>query len=156
MEGNEDIFKCIVAELNNQEYAIPVNKVGAIERELHITRVPKTPACVKGVINLRGVITPVVHLGKRFGMTTSTEMSESSRIIIIHMENYDVGLIVDAAYDVLNIPRDQLEPAPQVIGTVDVDYIKGVAKVNERLIMLLDLDNVLDIEELQSNRGKVG
>lgn len=156
MDGNANIYKCIVAQLDNQEYAIPVEKVGAIERKLHMTRVPKTAPCVKGVINLRGVITPIVHLRERFGMTSSVETNESNRIIIVHMENYDVGLIVDAAYDVLDIPQNKLEPAPQVIGAVDVDYIKGVAQVNDRLIMLLDLEKVLDLEALQTMKGKVG
>ncbi|QGH34556.1 chemotaxis protein CheW [Gracilibacillus salitolerans] len=135
----------IIIELDKEEYAIPVEVVGAIERMQHITRVPKTANFVKGVINLRGVVTPIIDLRERFGME-SMEQTESTRIIIIHMDKYDVGFIVDAAYDVLDIPEEAIEPAPQVIGTVDADYIGGVAKVDKRLIMLLELEKVLSQE----------
>ncbi|MDX8046959.1 chemotaxis protein CheW [Gracilibacillus sp. S3-1-1] len=134
--------KSIIIQLDQEEYAIPVEVVGAIERMQQITRVPKTASFVKGVINLRGVVTPIIDLRERFGITAA-DYTESTRIIIVHHEKYDVGFIVDAAYDVLEIPEDAIEPAPQVIGTVNVDYINGVIKVDKRLIMLLDLNKVL-------------
>ncbi|MGN8644977.1 chemotaxis protein CheW [Gracilibacillus sp. HCP3S3_G5_1] len=155
MEEAISNHKSIIIELDQEEYAIPVEVVGAIERIQHITRVPKTANFVKGVINLRGVVTPIIDLRERFGMTT-TEYTESTRIIIIHLEKYDVGFIVDAAYDVLEIPEDIIEPAPQVIGTIDADYINGVAKVGKRLIMLLDLERVLSLESYRAAAGQEG
>ncbi len=148
--------KSIIIELDKEEYAIPVSLVGGIERMQHITRVPKTATFVKGVINLRGVVTPILDLRERFGMEV-IQPTESTRIIIIHLEKYDIGFIVDAAYDVLDIDESIIEPAPKVIGTIDVDYIEGVAKVEDRLIMLLNLDKVLSFDsyEVMKERLKV-
>src|SRR5699024_11874727 len=86
----------------------------------------QTAAFVKGVINVRGVVTPIIDLRTRFGLEEA-EYSDSTRIIIIHMDEMEVGLIVDSANDVIDIPHDAIEPAPEVVGAVDVDYIKGVA-----------------------------
>ncbi|SFM31902.1 purine-binding chemotaxis protein CheW [Gracilibacillus orientalis] len=149
MEEITNNHKSIIIELDKEEYAIPVEVVGAIERMQFITRVPKTATFVKGVINLRGVVTPIIDLRERFGME-SIEQTESTRIIIIHMESNDVGFIVDAAYDVLDIPEDAIEPAPKVIGTIDADYIGGVAKVDKRLIMFLELEKVLSQESYRA------
>ncbi|KAB8138758.1 chemotaxis protein CheW [Gracilibacillus oryzae] len=143
----------IIIELDKEEYALPVERIGGIERMQHITRVPRTAEFVKGVINLRGVVTPIIDLRERFGMKP-IEYTDSTRIIIVHMDTLDVGFIVDAAYDVLDIPQELIEPAPKVIGTVDADYIDGVAKVDKRLIMLLQLENVLSIESYQNAKER--
>lgn len=134
--------KVIIFELANKEYAIEVGAVQGIERVISITRVPKTPSYVKGVINLRGVVTPIVDLRERF-MLDSKEMDDSSRVIIVSLEDYDVGLIVDAANDVLDIPTSSIEPQPEVVGGVESDFISGVAKVDKRLFVMLDLNKVL-------------
>ncbi|WP_186577690.1 chemotaxis protein CheW [Aquibacillus kalidii] len=152
--SNETV-KAIIFQLKDEEYAIPVQQVGSIERELHITRVPQTPDFVTGVINLRGVVTPIIDLRKRFGIEAS-EYTDSTRIIIVYISEMEVGLIVDAAYDVIDIAKDAIEPPPEVIGTVDADYIEGVAKVDSRLLMLLNLDKVLstqDYKELNNLEG---
>ncbi|SDJ72010.1 chemotaxis protein CheW [Sediminibacillus albus] len=147
-ESNQDI-KAIVFQLNEEEFAISVKQVGSIERMQHITRVPQTAEFVKGVINLRGVVTPIIDLRKRFGLEAS-EFTESTRMIIVYMEDMEVGLIVDAAYDVIDIPKGAVEPAPEVVGTVDVDYIEGVAKLDSRLLILLNMNNVLSYEEVKA------
>lgn len=136
-------LKVIIFELMNKEYAIEVEAVQGIERVISITRVPKTPSYVKGVINLRGVVTPIVDLRERFSLETK-EMDDSTRIIIVSLEDYDVGLIVDGANDVLDIPVDSIEPQPEVVGTVESDFIAGVAKVGKRLFVMLDLPRVLE------------
>ncbi|WHX27182.1 chemotaxis protein CheW [Virgibacillus halodenitrificans] len=141
--------KMIVFQLDNEEYAVSVQQVGLIERITPITRVPQTVDFVKGVINLRGVVTPIIDLRIRFGLSEA-EFTDHSRIIIVNMEDKEVGLIVDAANDVVDIPEETIEPAPEVIGTVDIDYIEGVAKLEERLIILLDLEKVLSAEEVNS------
>ncbi|UFU01046.1 chemotaxis protein CheW [Radiobacillus kanasensis] len=154
-EQNQQEFKAIVFQLQNEEYAIPVQQVGSIERIEHITRVPQTEEFVKGVINLRGVITPIIDLRKRFGMDEA-EFTDSTRIIIVYMNDLEVGLIVDAAYDVIDIPTEQIEPTPEVIGTVNVDYIEGVAKIDSRLLILLNMERVLasdEIDQLKSIEG---
>lgn len=136
-------MKVIIFELINKEYAIEVDAVQGIERVISITRVPKTPSYVKGVINLRGVVTPIVDLRERFSLETK-EMDDSTRIIIVSLEDYDVGLIVDGANDVLDIPIDSIEPQPEVVGAVESDFISGVAKVDKRLFVMLDLSKVLE------------
>jgi purine-binding chemotaxis protein CheW len=140
--------KVIVFQLEEEEYAVSVQQVGSIERIQPITRVPQTEAFVKGVINLRGVITPVIDIRIRFGLE-EMEYTESSRIIIVYLDDMEVGLIVDSANDVIDIPENSIEPAPEIIGALDTDYIEGVAKVNDRLLILLDLQKVLTPEEIK-------
>jgi purine-binding chemotaxis protein CheW len=140
---NQKEMKVIVFELMNKEYAISVDVVQSIEKMLSISRVPKTPSYVKGVLNLRGVVTPIVDLRARFGIDIK-EVDDSTRIIIVTLEDYDVGLIVDAANDVLDIPVESIEPQPEVVGSVEVDFISGVAKVDKRLLVMLNLDKVLE------------
>jgi purine-binding chemotaxis protein CheW len=145
--ANEDL-KVIIFLLKNEEYGIPVEYVGSIERIQSITRVPGTAKFVKGVINLRGVITPIIDLRERFGMEES-EYNEQNRIIIVTIDDKEVGIVVDSANDVIDIEKGSMEPPPEVIGSVDVDYIRGVAKLDKRLLILLNIDKVLSKEELQ-------
>ncbi|MFD1171901.1 chemotaxis protein CheW [Oceanobacillus picturae] len=147
--------KVIIFQLQNEEYAVSVQQVGAIERVLPITRVPQTADFVKGVINLRGVVTPVIDLRVRFNLE-ATEYNESTRIIIINLEDMEVGLIVDAANDVMDISEEAIEPPPEVIGTVDVDYIEGVVKMEDRLFILLDLKKVLTVDQMKELHGVEG
>lgn len=143
-----NIKKVIVFQLANEEYAVPVEQVGSIERITSITRVPQAKPFVKGVMNLRGVITPLIDLRTRFGIEEK-EFTNASRIIIVQIDHIEVGLIVDSANDVLDIAIKDIEPPPEVIGTVDVDYIEGVVKVEDRLLILLNLKKVLLEEELE-------
>lgn len=143
-----EFLKSIVFELNDEEYALPVELVGAIERIMPITRIPGVPSFVKGVLNLRGVVTPVIDLRDRFKFPTQKE-TDASRIIIIQHDEKDVGLIVDACYDVIDIPHQSIEPAPETVGSVKIDYINGVAKYNERLLILLNIDEILSDDVLK-------
>lgn len=140
---NQKEMKVIVFQLMDKEYAISVDVVQGIEKMLSISRVPKTPSYVKGVLNLRGAVTPIVDLRERFGLEVK-EMDDSTRIIIVTLEDYDVGLIVDAANDVLDIPVESIESQPEVVGSIEVDFISGVAKVEKRLLVMLNLDKVLE------------
>lgn len=145
------VEKVIVFELNNEEYAIPVKQVSGIERILQITRVPKASHFIKGVINLRGVVTPIIDLRARFGLD-EVAYDDSTRIIIVYYHEMEIGIIVDAAKDVIDIEESAVESAPEVIGTVDADYINGVVKVDNRLLVLLDLEKALDLNnELESS-----
>lgn len=139
--------KVIVFQLNEEEYAVPVEQVSFIERMEPITRVPRVATFVKGVINLRGIVTPIIDLRNRFGMPEASH-TETTRIIIIHLEEVEVGLIVDAANDVIDIPVNIIEPAPEVIGAMNVDYIEGVAKLDDRLLLLLNIQKVLTPEDI--------
>lgn len=139
--------KVIIFELEEEEYAIPVQSVGSIERILPITRVPSTPSFVKGVINLRGVVTPVIDLKEKLKEET-TVFDEQTRIIIVNVNEITVGFIVDSANDVIDINKEQIEPSPETIGTEVAEFIDGVVKMDNRLFILLDLEKILLKEEM--------
>lgn len=143
MSDQENDLKVIVFQLVNKEYAVPVQNVQSIEKVMHITRVPGVPDYVRGVINLRGVVTPIIDLRKRFLLEDAVE-SEHTRIIIITLGELEVGLIVDSANDVLDLSTESIEPQPQVVGSLETDFISGVAKIDRRLLILLQLDKVLE------------
>nr|WP_202409926.1 chemotaxis protein CheW [Halobacillus litoralis] len=143
-------MKVIVFQINDEEYTVPVDLVGSIERMMPVTRVPGTQPFVKGVLNLRGVVTPVIDLRERFGIEDVND-TDATRIITVKIHEMNVGLIVDAANDVLDLEEENIEPPPEVVGTVEVDYIQGVSKMDQRLFILLNLDKVLakdDVHEL--------
>ncbi|SOC35569.1 chemotaxis protein CheW [Ureibacillus acetophenoni] len=139
---DQEFMKVIIFQLGEKEYAIPVSNVQGIEKLMHITRVPKAEKYVKGVINLRGVVTPIIDLRERFGLPTA-EYMDSTRIIICTLDNMEVGFVVDSANDVIDIPVNSIENQPNVVGTVEVEFISGVAKIDNRLLILLHLNRVL-------------
>lgn len=139
--------KVVVFSLNEKEYAIDVQHIVAIENMLHITRVPHVPKFIKGVINLRGVIIPIIDLRIRFGVEEAN-YNQNTRIIIVSLADKEVGLIVDEANDVMNIQIDEIESQPDVIGTEKQNYITGVVKQNNRLLILLKLDKILNLQEV--------
>ncbi|MFC4768807.1 chemotaxis protein CheW [Effusibacillus consociatus] len=142
--------KYIVFRLLDEEYGVEVNQVRSIERMQRITRVPRTPEFVKGVINLRGVVTPIVDLKTRFGLGTEN-YTDSTRIIIVAVDEMEVGLIVDAASDVIDIPSEAIEPPPEAVGGVKASYLDGVANLGNRLLILLNLEKALNADELQQH-----
>ena len=113
-----------------------------------ITRVPKTPNFVKGVINLRGIVIPVIDLRGRFGLP-ETELTDNSRIIIVAANDLEVGFIVDSANDVMDVMSDTIENPPEVLGGIKAKYLSGVAKIGDnRLLILLNLAEVLNRNEI--------
>lgn len=141
-------IKVIIFRLKDEEYGVEVNQVKSIERMERITRVPNTPPFVKGVINLRGVVIPIIDLRNRFGIEL-LEYNDSTRIVIVNVDDVEVGLIVDAANDVVDIPVNAIEPPPKVVGGVESKYLRGVAKLSKRLLVLLNLDKVLNPDEIK-------
>jgi purine-binding chemotaxis protein CheW len=144
-----DEIKVIVFRLADEEYGVEVHQVRSIERMQNITRVPRTPAFVKGVINLRGVVTPIIDLKTRFNLGEES-YNDSTRIIIVAVDDMEVGLIVDAANDVIDIPVNSIEQPPAVVGGIKAAYLRGVAKLGDRLLIMLNLDKVLSLEEIQA------
>ncbi|USK61230.1 chemotaxis protein CheW [Peribacillus asahii] len=153
--STEQEMKIIVFQIKDKEYALPVERVRGIEKLLHITRVPKTLPFIKGVINLRGVITPIIDLRIRFGFD-EVVYNESTRIIIVVIEGMEVGLIVDSANDVMDIPIASIEPQPEVVGHRIDEYISGVAKIDKRLLVLVNLEKTLSLDALQESMRKEG
>ena len=136
----------VIFKLNGEHYGIDIKNVENIEKLIPITRVPYSENFVEGVVNLRGVIIPVVDLRKRFNIEPS-EMSDESRIIIVNLSELKVGMIVDTSSEVLKLDREDIDAAPSVRGNADIDYIREIGKNDGRIIMLIDLHKVLGIEE---------
>ena len=146
-------IKVIVFKLGTEEYGIEVDKVQTIERMLPITRVPKTYNFVKGVINLRGVVIPVIDLRGRFDLPEA-EHTEQTRIIIVAVSDMEVGFIVDSANDVIDLDPDRIESPPEVVGGIKAKYLHGVAKIDEnRLLIMLNLSEVLNKNEIIQLEG---
>lgn len=149
-------LKVIVFKLGEEEYGIEVDAVQTIERLMPITRVPKTLSFVKGVINLRGVVIPVIELRGRFGLP-SVEYTDQTRIIIVSMNEIEVGFIVDSANDVIDLNTDLIDAPPDVVGGVKAKYLRGVARISEeRLLVMLNLSeelNQAEISQLESFEG---
>lgn len=141
-------IKVIVFKLGEEEYGIEVDKVQTIERMIPITRVPKTYSFVKGVINLRGVVIPVIDLRGRFGLPEA-EFTDQSRIIIVAANEMEVGFIVDSANDVIDLNSDTIDSPPDVVGGVKAKYLQGVARISDdRLLVMLNLSEVLNRSEI--------
>ncbi|WP_169083060.1 chemotaxis protein CheW [Paenibacillus sp. PL91] len=141
-------LKVIVFALGNEEYGIEVDKVRTIERLSPITRVPKTASFIKGVINLRGVVVPVIDLRGRFNLSETTA-TENSRIIVVAVADIEVGFIVDSANDVIDIDTDTIDLPPEIVGGIKAKYLRGIAKLGEgRLLIMLNLSEVLNKNEI--------
>lgn len=132
----------VVFDLGSESYGVDISVVREIIRMQQITRVPRTPEFVEGVINLRGKVIPVIDLRKRFAMAAG-EPSKENRIVVVDIGGQDIGVVVDAVTEVLRISPDSVEPPASVITSAGSDYLLGIAKLEERLIILLDLRKVL-------------
>ena len=141
-------LKVIVFSLVHEQYGVEVDKVQSIERMLPLTRVPKTPAFVKGVVNLRGVVVPVIDLRGRFGLP-EIEYTDDSRLIMVKVKDLEVGMIVDSANDVIDVDSEKVEEPPEVVGGIRAKYLRGVAKKDDgSLLVLLNLEEVLNKSEI--------
>jgi len=144
-DADEEKIELLAFKLSNEEYVLDINRIKEIIRPVEITRVPRVPLYIKGIISLRGVIVPVYNLKNRLGLLETNEFSNDSqkRILIVNFDEELIGIIVDAVTGVVKINEDIIEPTPQIIKGVDAEYLKGVARTNNRLLILLNLDRVL-------------
>ena len=141
-----EMLQLVTFNLGSEEFALDILLVQEINRRVEITKVPKTPEFVEGVINLRGKIVPVLDLRKRFGLV-GHEFTAQSRIIVVNIDNRVLGLLVDSVSEVLQIPAHTIEPPPPLVAGIDAAYIKGIGKLEDRLLILLDLGKVLSANE---------
>lgn len=140
-----EIKEFVTYKLNQEYYGIAIDNVENIEKVLPITRVPYTPSYVKGVVNLRGIIVPVIDLRIRFGLEPVIA-SEESRIIIVNLEDHKVGMLVDSSSEVLQISEDDIDASPIIKKDNNNEFIKNIGKKDERIIMLIDLLKVVNVE----------
>ncbi len=141
-----EILQLVTFTLGNEEYAVDILKVQEINRMKEITRVPNSPPYVEGVINLRGKVIPVVSLRKKFGLP-ERENDEQSRIMIMDIQGITMGLVVDSVSEVLRIPASTVEPTPPMASNISSEFIRGIAKMEDRLIILLDMDRLIGKSE---------
>ncbi len=134
--------------IGRETLGLPISVVREIVRVPEITPVPNAPLHIEGVINLRGKIIAVIDLGKRFG-EAAIERGSRSRIVVVEMEERLVGLLVKSASEVLRIAPSEIEAPQNVFPNEDMNYVTGVGKLNDRLIILLDLSRILQRVELQ-------
>jgi purine-binding chemotaxis protein CheW len=138
----------VVFKLSNEEFAVEVSSVEAIIKLQAITKVPHAPAHVVGVTNLRGNIVPVIDLKKRLSLP-ATDNSIDTRIIVALLQESKVGMVVDAVSQVIEIDDSQIEPTPQISTSIDSTYIRGIVKVENLLIIMLDLAMIFSDEKVK-------
>jgi purine-binding chemotaxis protein CheW len=132
--------------ISDEDYGVDIQTVKEVIRKKEITRLPKAPAFVKGVINLRGDVIPIIDLRERFNMEQQ-EYTNMTRVIVVEVEGRSIGMVVDSVSHVIRIEEGQIEPPPPCVGKVSEEYIRGVGKVDEKLIVLLNIDHILSTEE---------
>ena len=142
----ENLDQLISFAISDEDYGVDIQTVKEVIRHREITRLPKAPAFVKGVINLRGDIIPIIDLRERFGMEQQ-EYTNMTRVIVVEVEGRSVGMVVDSVSHVIRIEEGQIEPPPPCVGKKSEEYIRGVGKVDEKLIVLLHITRILTAEE---------
>jgi purine-binding chemotaxis protein CheW len=145
---SNELLQLVSFKISNEEFGIDILAVQEINRMSQITKVPNTPDFIEGVINLRGRIIPVIDLRAKLGMIRK-EYSKDTRIVVVDIKNTTIGIIVDEVSEVLRIPKDITEAPPEIVGGVNSDYIISIGKLEDRLLILLDLEKMLSISELQ-------
>ncbi len=138
----EEIIQLVSFRIANEEFGIDIVKVQEIIRMMEITRVPNTPNYIEGVVNLRGKVTPVVNLRTKLGLPTN-EKDEDTRIVVVNLEDKTIGFIVDEVKEVLRINSNITEEPPKMVGGISEEYIISIAKMDDRLLILLDLETLI-------------
>lgn len=146
-ELSETMVELVGFVVGNEEFGIDIQKVQEINRMVEVTHVPRAPSFVEGVINLRGKVIPVISMRKRFGLPEK-EKDSSTRIVVVEVKGSIIGFVVDSVSEVLRIPESTIEPPPDIVAGIDAEYIVGVGKLEDRLLILLELGSVLSREKI--------
>lgn len=141
------IVQLVTFNIGEEEFGVDILKVQEIIRTMEITRVPRAPEFVEGVINLRGKVIPIIDMRTRFKLSKIAH-DKHTRIIVVEISSMVVGFVVDSVSEVLRIPANTIEPPPPVVSGLDSEYIRGVGKLDDRLLILLDLEKLLSHEEV--------
>ena len=136
-----ELIQLVSFRLGQEEFGVEILKVQEINRMVDITKVPQAPHYCEGVINLRGKVIPVINLRKKFGLE-ELEWDKSTRILVCDVDGYVIGVIVDSVEEVIKIPRATIEPAPEIVSSVDSEYIEGIAKLEKNLLIFLNVAKV--------------
>jgi purine-binding chemotaxis protein CheW len=144
--SEEELNQLISFEVGDEEYGLEILRVKEVIRIREVARLPGTPSFVRGIINLRGDVIPIISLRDKFGLAEQ-EYSGSTRVIVADVEGRLVGMVVDSVSQVVRLPADQVDPPPPIAGGLSAEFINGVGKLEGRLIILLNLDRVLSAQE---------
>ena len=153
-EGGADLKQLISFTVGEEGYGIELLKVKEVIRTRQLTWLPKAPSCVKGIINLRGDVIPIVDLRDRFGLEP-TEQTAMTRVIVVEVAGRLVGMVVDSASQVVRVPADQFDPPPPVMGAASRDFITAVGKMGDKLVIMIDVDKILSTEEMGQISGSL-
>lgn len=145
-KNSSEILQLVGFLIGNEEFAVDILKVQEINRITQITKVPNSPEFVEGVINLRGKVIPILDLRIRMGMGKK-EHDSRTRIIVVEIDQKTIGFIVDEVTEVLRIPRDVIEAPPELVSAQKSEFITGVGKLEDRLLILLDMDKIITADE---------
>ncbi|MBI1938320.1 MAG: chemotaxis protein CheW [Ignavibacteriales bacterium] len=146
-EQQEELLQLVSFRLGNEEFGVNILNVQEINRMIQITKVPNSPDFVEGVINLRGRIIPVISLRKRIGIPDK-EQDKDTRIVVVEISGQTIGFIVDSVNEVLRIPKSITEPPPEiVVSGISSEFISAVGKLEDRLLILIDLEKIITLEE---------
>jgi len=153
---SDDVEQYLTFMVGGKTYGLEILDIKEIIEYGEVTDVPMTPAFILGVINLRGAVVPVIDLGERFS-GTPVEVTKRTSIIILEIKNDDlkieIGITVDFVNEVLDVHPSEIEPAPKLGGQIQTNFISGMAKLNDKLLILLDIGNILSIDELSMVGG---
>jgi len=141
--SGDDGIQVVAFRLGKEEYAVDILHVQEIVRLLSITRVPRSARHIEGVVNLRGNIVPIINLHRRFNIESAGE-EEDKRIVVFHFDDFKAGIIVDEVSEVLALNSNNIEETDKVYSSMSSDFIKGIARVDNRLFLLLDLQKIIE------------
>ncbi|MFC5478002.1 chemotaxis protein CheW [Massilia sp. Mn16-1_5] len=144
---NDGVLEALAFKLGNEEYGIKILKVQEIRGYESVTRIASAPEHVKGVVNLRGTIVPIVDMRIKFKLGEPT-YNQFTVVIILNIQDRVVGMVVDSVSDVISLTADQIKPAPDMGGALNTDYLVGLGTVDERMIILVDIDRLMSSEEM--------
>jgi purine-binding chemotaxis protein CheW len=144
--ADNPVLQFVGFRLGDEDYAVAITKIQEIILMKPITRIPQTPSFVEGLINLRGSVIPIVNLRERFGLPRR-EYDDETRTVVVNVQDRTVGCIVDAVTQVMRIDRELVQPPPP---SVSLQHIAGVAKLDDRLLIILDVDALFDADQLAS------
>ena len=140
---SENSLQIVTVHLGDEVYGIDISLIHTVIMPQPITHVPKTPAFISGIMNLRGRILPVIDLRVRFGMAEATETRSTSRIVIVNIEGITAGLIVDAVSEVYSVAPDNIRPTPDLGTSTERACVHSLASIDEKMVMLLDIDKLV-------------
>ena len=145
----DDMLQLVSFKIGEEEFGVDILNVQEIIRMVEVTRVPNAPSFVEGVINLRGKVIPIVDLRRRLMMAEKSK-DKNTRIVVVELERKVIGFIVDSVNEVLRINKNITEPPPPMVSGIDSEFITAIGKLDDRLLILLDLEKILSIEEVNS------